>query len=249
MTSRRLVGVDVGGTFTDVMAIEDGRVIAAKIPTDVHHSETSVLAGRGRGRRRRSPSVFNLASTAGLNAVITRRIPKVAFLATKGHRDILDRGRLWRPFEALTDLSWRRGTGDVSRPLVPRYLRRGIRERLTSDGQVLVPLDEDQARDELELLARVRGRGRRDLPAALVPQPRSTSSDCASWCSDVLGDVAVLGLERGLAARPGVRPLDHDDGRPADEARVQRVHEPARERTRACSASAGSSTTPTARRC
>ena len=52
MSRSRLVGVDVGGTFTDVMAIDDGRVIAAKIPTDVHHSETSVLAGGGRGRRR-----------------------------------------------------------------------------------------------------------------------------------------------------------------------------------------------------
>jgi N-methylhydantoinase A len=147
----RLVGVDVGGTFTDVMAIDNGRVIAAKVPTDVHASETSVLEGAeevGVG----AASVFNLASTAGLNAVITRNLPKVALLATKGHRDVLDRGRLWRPFEALTDPSWRRGTGDMSRPLVPRYLRRGIRERLTSDGQVFVPLDEAQAREELELL-------------------------------------------------------------------------------------------------
>jgi N-methylhydantoinase A len=133
------------------MAIEDGHVIAAKVPTDVHHSETSVLAGAAEVGVDLA-DVFNLASTAGLNAVITRRIPKVAFLTTEGHRDILDRGRLWRPFEALTDLSWRRSTGDVSRPLVPRYLRRGIRERLTSDGAVFLALDEDQAREELALL-------------------------------------------------------------------------------------------------
>jgi N-methylhydantoinase A/oxoprolinase/acetone carboxylase beta subunit len=91
--ARRLVGVDVGGTFTDVMAIDGGRVIAAKIPTDVHHSETSVLAGAAEVGVELA-GVFNLASTAGLNAIITRRIPKVAFLVTKGHRDILDRGRL-----------------------------------------------------------------------------------------------------------------------------------------------------------
>lgn len=151
MSGGRLVGVDVGGTFTDVMAIEDGRVIAAKIPTDVHHSETSVLEGAAQVGIDQA-DVFNLASTAGLNAVITRRIPKVAFLTTKGHRDILDRGRLWRPFEALTDLSWRRSTGDVSRPLVPRYLRRGIRERLTSEGELFLELDERQAREELALL-------------------------------------------------------------------------------------------------
>ena len=151
MSRPRLIGVDVGGTFTDVMAIEDGRVIAAKVPTDVYASETSVLEGAEEVGVD-AASVFNLASTAGLNAVITRRLPKVALLATKGHRDVLDRGRLWRPFEALTDPSWRRSTGDMSRPLVPRYLRRGIRERLTSDGQVFLPLDETQAREELELL-------------------------------------------------------------------------------------------------
>lgn len=151
MTARRLVGVDVGGTFTDVMAIEGGQVIATKVPTDVLQSDTSVLQGAAEVGVDRA-DVFNLASTAGLNAVITRRIPKVGFLTTTGHRDILDRGRLWRPFEALTDPSWRRSTGDVSRPLVPRYLRRGIRERLTSDGQVFLALDEEQAREELGLL-------------------------------------------------------------------------------------------------
>ena len=148
-----MLGVDVGGTFTDVVAIEDGRVTVAKVPTDLRSSDTSVLKGAADlsvgGAR-----VFNLASTAGLNAVITRRIPKIAFLTTIGHRDVLDRGRLGRPWTALTDLSWRRGFSDVTRPLVPRYLRRGIRERITADGGVLIAFDEGQARQELELLAR-----------------------------------------------------------------------------------------------
>jgi N-methylhydantoinase A len=149
--SARLVGVDVGGTFTDVMAIQDGKVIASKVPTDVVSSETSVLRGAAEVGVHLA-DVFNLASTAGLNAVITRDLPKIGFLTTLGHRDILDRARLWRPFEALSDHSWRRGTGDVTRPLVPRYLRRGIRERLTSDGSVFLALDETQARRELEVL-------------------------------------------------------------------------------------------------
>ena len=67
---------------------------------------------------------------------------------------MLDKGRVWRPYDALTDASWRRGFGDAARPVVPRYLRRGIRERMMADGSVLVPLDEDQARHELEILRR-----------------------------------------------------------------------------------------------
>ncbi len=148
---RRLVGVDVGGTFTDVLAIDDGQLVAYKVPTDVHASEKSVLRGAeevGVG----GAQVFNLASTAGLNAIITRRISKIAFLTTYGHRDILDRAQLWRPFEAMTDPSWRRGIGDVVRPLVPRYLRRGIVERIDRRGEVLIPFDEAQARAEIELI-------------------------------------------------------------------------------------------------
>jgi N-methylhydantoinase A len=148
-----MIGVDVGGTFTDVVGVRAGRVTITKVPTDIEASELSVLAGAEEVGVDEA-SVFNLASTAGLNAIITRRIPKVAFLTTLGHRDILDRGRLGRPLDALTDMSWRRGVSDAARPLVPRYLRRGIRERLTAEGEVLIPLDEDQARAELEVLAR-----------------------------------------------------------------------------------------------
>jgi len=148
-----MIGVDVGGTFTDVVGIEGGTIKVAKVPTDAAASDESVLAGArevGVG----TASVFNLASTAGLNAIITRRIPKIAFLTTMGHRDILDRGRLGRPITALTDMSWRRGISDASRPLVPRYLRRGIRERITARGDVLIALDEAQARHELGVLRR-----------------------------------------------------------------------------------------------
>jgi N-methylhydantoinase A len=145
------MGVDVGGTFTDVVAIDDDRIVTTKVPTDPAATDSSVLQG-ARRLGVGDAEVFNLATTAGLNAVITRRLPRVAFLTTVGHRDILDKGRLWRPYEALTDPSWRRAFSDAAKPLVPRYLRRGIQERLRSDGTVLFPLDEQQARAELEVL-------------------------------------------------------------------------------------------------
>jgi N-methylhydantoinase A len=148
-----MIAVDVGGTFTDVVLIEDGEIKTAKVTTDPARAYVPVLEGAAELGVEGS-AVFNHASTHGLNAVITRNLPKVGFLTTEGHRDILDQGRTWRPAEALLDPNWRRSFGDAARPLVPRYLRRGIRERLLANGDVLFALDEEQARQELRVLGR-----------------------------------------------------------------------------------------------
>ena len=146
-----MIGVDVGGTFTDVVAISDGVIRTVKVATDTINTERSVIEGATEAGVREA-EVFNHASTHGLNAVITRRLPKIAFLTTIGHRDILDAGRVWRPQADLTNPHWRRSFGDAARPLVPRYLRRGIQERITATGDVLLPLDAEQARSQLAVL-------------------------------------------------------------------------------------------------
>lgn len=148
-----MVGVDVGGTFTDVVGLDDGRIVTMKVPTDVRSSDVSVLRGAEEVAVG-SASVFNLASTAGLNAVITRRTPKVAMIATEGFRDTLAQGTQVRPVEHVTDPGWRRSFGDAGRPLVPRYLRRTVRERITATGEVFVPLDEEHVREQLRVLRR-----------------------------------------------------------------------------------------------
>ena len=148
-----MFGVDVGGTFTDVVAVRDGRISVTKVPSDPAHPAAPVVEGARRlgvqGSR-----LFNHASTMGLNAVITRRLPKLGFLTTEGHRDMLDKGRVWRPLDGLTDPSWRRSFGDAARPLVPRYLRRGVRGRILADGSELLPLDEAHARKQLGVFGR-----------------------------------------------------------------------------------------------
>lgn len=148
-----MFGVDVGGTFTDVVAVTDGIITTAKVPTDLRDAAHGVLRGAGEIGVT-GAAAFNHASTHGLNAVITRQLPKVAFLTTLGHRDILDMGRTWRPPEGLTDPGWRRSFGDAARPLIPRYLRRGVRERMTATGEALIPLDEEHAREQLSVLRR-----------------------------------------------------------------------------------------------
>ena len=151
--SNAMIAVDVGGTFTDVVAVRDGKIETAKVSTSYSSTSAPVLEG-ARLLGVEDAVVFNHASTHGLNAVITRRLPKVAFLTTEGHRDVLDIGRVWRPSESLLDPNWRRSFGDAAKPLVPRYLRRGIRERMLASGEALFDLDEDQVREQLDVLKR-----------------------------------------------------------------------------------------------
>src|ERR1700744_2321252 len=99
-----MIGVDVGGTFTDVVEIREGKVLTHKVPTRADAYESVVEGAIGVGVEH--AAVFNHASTHGLNAVVTRRVPKVGLLVTMGHRDAVDMGRIWRPSEAVMDPSW-----------------------------------------------------------------------------------------------------------------------------------------------
>ena len=184
-----MFGVDVGGTFTDVMAVEDGRLRVAKVPSTPHEPHLAVLEG-ARQLGVAGSKVFNHASTKGLNAVLTRRLPKIGFLTTDGHRDMLDQGRAIRPLDGQTDATWRRSFGDAGRPLVPRYLRRGVKERILADGRVLIGLDEDDARRQLELMKRCHVEG---LAICLLNAYVSGEHEArlAELAREVLGEVPL----------------------------------------------------------
>ena len=132
-TKNQIAGVDVGGTFTDlVLETPRKEYVSHKLLTNHDNPELSILAGIDivLKKANRSPSELSLivhGTTLATNALIQRRGAKVAFLTTQGHIDTLAIAREER-FEQY-DINI-----DKARPLVPRYLRLPITERLTRDG-------------------------------------------------------------------------------------------------------------------
>ncbi|HUZ83138.1 MAG TPA: hydantoinase/oxoprolinase family protein, partial [Gaiellales bacterium] len=128
------IGVDVGGTFTDLIFLDDGtgEILVGKRPTSPATPEVGVLDVLERslsGPQFASAAYFLHGTTVGLNALIERRGAVVGLLATDGFRDVLElrRGDRDDPY----DLFWK-----PPAPLVPRDLRIPVRERIRADGVV-----------------------------------------------------------------------------------------------------------------
>ena len=142
------IGVDVGGTFTDVVGVVDGRVVTAKVPSSPEQSE-GVLAGIERLDVDVSDiEAFAHGTTVATNALLERKGARTALITTEGFRDIVEIGRQNRP--SLYDL-----TASRPPPLVPRDLRFTVAERCGPQG-VIEPLDDDSLEKALEQLERAR---------------------------------------------------------------------------------------------
>jgi N-methylhydantoinase A len=133
------LGIDVGGTFTDLVALVEGGLITAKVPTTPRNQARGVVAALESVQ----PAMGDVASfihgsTVATNALLERRGARTALVTTSGFRDVIEIGRQNRP--ALYDL-----TRDRPAALVPRALRFTVQERMGPDG-VLIPLDEGSLR-------------------------------------------------------------------------------------------------------
>lgn len=138
----RRIGVDVGGTFTDVTLSLDGKLVTAKVPSTEDQSE-GVIAGIEKACAEadidpKTVSEFSHAMTVSVNALLEEDGAKTALVTTDGFRDVLEIGRQDRP--SLYDLSAEKPT-----PLVPRRRRFEVSERTTTDG-IEEPVDEAEVR-------------------------------------------------------------------------------------------------------
>jgi N-methylhydantoinase A/oxoprolinase/acetone carboxylase beta subunit len=135
------VGVDVGGTFTDVILHgADGRVVLRKLLSTPPSYDRAVVEAVG-GLAAEAGAVAEVVhgTTVATNAVLERRGSLTALVTTAGFRDVLELRRLRIPH--MYDLFWRKPP-----PLVERYLRFELRERVAADGTVVRALDEEESR-------------------------------------------------------------------------------------------------------
>lgn len=146
------IGVDIGGTFTDLVFFDDvtGTITVEKVSTTPAAPErgcVEAVARLGRTGVIDACEYFLHATTVGLNALLERRGAVVGLLCTEGFRDSIElrrgsRGEGFNLFQAPLP------------PLVPRHLRLPVRERVSAAGKVLRPLERDSVREALHVFER-----------------------------------------------------------------------------------------------
>ncbi|MCX8997961.1 hydantoinase/oxoprolinase family protein [Rhizobiaceae bacterium BDR2-2] len=147
-TQSQVAGIDVGGTFTDLVLFDaaKGTVRLAKTPTTLDNQAAGVLNALDAAEA--DIAALDLivhGTTTTTNAVLERNLCRTGFITTQGFRDVLELGRRTRP-QAY-------GMKGVFRPIVPRDLRVEVPERMDASGRELVPLDEQALRAALQYLA------------------------------------------------------------------------------------------------
>src|SRR5437588_5729116 len=146
----KTVGVDIGGTFTDLMLYdsESGAVHVHKVPSTPDEPDRAMVTGlaelcaRAALRATDLDAVFH-ATTVATNAVLEHDGSRVGMITTKGFRDIVHIGRHQRPlhYSVMQDIPWQ------ALPFVPRRHRKVVSERIVPPaGEVLTSLDEDEVR-------------------------------------------------------------------------------------------------------
>jgi N-methylhydantoinase A len=147
------IGVDVGGTFTDfaVSNSEGNQWVLHKVPSTPGEPDKAIVDGikdllASHGIEPGDIVRLGHGTTVGTNALIQRRVGKVAVVTSQGFRDLLEIGRQIRP--KVYDMHQ-----DFPKPLVPRWRRHEVPERMRADGVVHTALDEDAVRDVARAIA------------------------------------------------------------------------------------------------
>ena len=147
------IGIDIGGTFTDIVVIgDDGSAATRKVsstPADYARGIVDGLADLMDSTTLTGPAIREIihGTTVATNAILEHKGARTGLITTEGFRDVLEIRRLRMP--ELYNLLYQKPL-----PLVERYLRREVSERMSSQGTVILPLDENQVREVLRYFER-----------------------------------------------------------------------------------------------
>jgi N-methylhydantoinase A len=162
--SEFIVGIDTGGTFTDCVVIDaNGRIITAKAPSTPRDFSQGVLDSLELAAQRlgldartllRRAGRLALGTTVGTNALLQRRGARVGLVTTRGHRDVIHimRGARGVPGIASEKVLHFPESNKPDPPIVPKTLIGEVSERVDCQGQVVVALNEDDARAAIRRL-------------------------------------------------------------------------------------------------
>ncbi len=160
---RYLCGVDIGGTFTDCVVVdESGAVVTAKVPSTPHDfsvgmmaalEEAAVKLGISTGELGRAIARLSHGTTVGTNTIIEHRGAKVGLITTRGHNDVIhmmrgSRGVTGRDIRLVVHFPESRKPD----PIVPKRLIEGVSERVDCFGHAVVPLNEEEAAEAVRHL-------------------------------------------------------------------------------------------------
>ncbi len=142
------LSTDVGGTFTDGVLLDEssGRVVVSKVSSTPRNPAIGTIESVEKfSIPLRDVTFLSHGTTVVINALIEGKGAKTALLTTRGFRDVIEIGRSNRT--EMYDALYRK-----PRPLVPRFLRLEVSERIDADGRVVSPLSEAELQETLELL-------------------------------------------------------------------------------------------------
>ncbi len=149
------IGIDIGGTFTDLVFIDDDATLTLKVPSTPDDPSQAAIQALQQLRDEQGvdfSAIDTLAhgSTVATNALIQRRGGKTALITTAGFRDVLEIARLGRPPQAIYDIHYQRPA-----PMIPRQLRFEVHERVNYQGEVKQPLATEDIRELAERLSQL----------------------------------------------------------------------------------------------
>ena len=198
------IGIDVGGTFTDLVAIDEaGRTVFAKALSTPSDQSIGVMAGLDELARRLGLSRAEMlaaaqrlvhGTTVATNALLERKGAKVALLTTEGHRDVIEmrEGLKGNRYDLRSP---------PPEPLVSRKDRFGIRERLRANGEVLTPLD---ARSLGSAITAIRESGATSVAVCFLHSYRNPAHEIAA-VEQLARELPDVSLSRSTDVLPQIK--------------------------------------------